>query len=359
MVSSDAKSSSETGAADKHSRQDPSNRLVLFGVRLPVLRGASILLALVIALTLPFFLKGFQVFQLTQVIYLSIAVLGLNILTGYNGQFSLGHSAFMAFGAYTAAILMSHMQVGYVWTIPIAGLTCFVAGFLFGLPASRLEGIYLALATFALATAVPQLLRHDDLEHWTGGVQGISLDGVESPLQFLTDDQWLYFFSLAVGALLLIAALNLVRSRFGRAMLAIRDNPIAAATMGVNIPMVKSLTFGLSGLYCGIAGALSAIVVEYVAPESYTFLHAILLLIAMVVGGVASIPGVILGAMFILYAPSFSENVVDTVFDGDPSSKALVWVAFGVFLILTVHLMPNGAAGLVKSFVRRFARPSK
>ena len=233
---------------------------------------------------------------------------------------------------------------------------CAVSVYFFGLPALRLEGLYLALATFALAAATPQLLRYEHLEEYTGGVQGIDLLKPESPFAFLSDDQWLYYFSLIFGLILIWCAWNLIRSRTGRAMIAIRDNPIAASTMGINTAIYKSTVFGVSGLYCGIAGALSAIVVEFIAPESYTFIHAILLLIAMVIGGLASIPAVIIGGMFILYVPNISEAVVDTFFGGDPSSKALVWVSFGFFLILTVYVMPSGVAGFVQRIVMKLAR---
>ncbi len=337
-------------------RINPADNLKVLGMRQPVFRQACIVVAVVAGIALPAVAEDFAVFQMTQVLYLAMAVLGLNLLTGFTGQFSLGHSAFMALGAYTAAIMMDQMEIAYYWTIIPAGLVCFVAGFLFGLPALRLEGLYLALATFALAAATPQILRWHYLEPYTGGVQGIDLLKPESPLAFLSDDQWLYYFSLFFGLVLIWCAWNLTRGRTGRAMIAIRDNPIAAKTMGVNTAVYKATTFGVSGLYCGIAGALSAIVVEFIAPESYTFIHAILLLIAMVIGGLASIPACIIGGMFILYVPNISESLVDTFFGGDPSSKALVWVAFGIFLILTVYVMPSGVAGFVQRFMNKLAR---
>ena len=184
-------------------------------------------LALLVAC--PFFLKNFHIFQLNLMLVYAIAIMGLNLLTGFNGQFSLGHGAFYAIGAYTTAILMDQYDVAYFWTLPVAGIVCFVAGFLFGLPALRLENIYLALATFALAVATPQMLKLSVLEHWTGGVQGIVIFKPDAPFGLpLNQDQWLYFFTLAVGLLLYWAARNLIRSRAGRALMAIRDNPLAA-----------------------------------------------------------------------------------------------------------------------------------
>src|SRR5258708_3965889 len=236
------------------------------------MRHPLFLLGLAVALALPFVLTNFQTFQLTLVMVYAIAILGLNLLTGFNAQFSLGHSAFYAIGAYTGAIMMDYGNVPYVWTLPVAGLLGFVAGFLFGLPALRLEGLYLALATFALAVATPQLFKLSPIEHWTGGVQGIILNKPDAPFGLpLSADQWLYLFTAAVGLLMYVAARNLVHSRSGRAIMAIRDNPIAARAMGINTALVKALTFGVSALYTAVAGALGAIVVAFVAPDSFTF----------------------------------------------------------------------------------------
>jgi branched-chain amino acid transport system permease protein len=259
---------------------------------LPRRRLAALILVIAVASILPFTVKNFILFQMTLVIVYTVAILGLNILTGFNGQFSLGHSAFYAVGAYTAAILMEHGGVAYYWTLPAAGVVCFVSGFLFGLPALRLEGIYLALATFALATATPQILKSTPLERWTGGVQGIILNKPDAPFGLpLNPDQWLYFFTLAVALLMFIGAYNLVNSRSGRAMMAIRDNPIAARSMGIPVELYKSLTFGLSALYTGVAGALGALAIQFVAPDSFTFLLSVALFVGLVVGGVGSIAG--------------------------------------------------------------------
>src|SRR6266496_6026294 len=172
-------------------------------------------------------MSGFRAFQFTQVYIYAIALLGLNMLTGYNGQFSLGHGAFYAIGAYTTAIMIDKWNIGYGWTIPTAGILCLVVGFLFGRPALRLEGLYLALATFALALAVPQILKY--FEHWTGGSQGIVLSKPKAPFGLpLTEDQWLYFVTLAVMVVALVVAANILKGRPGRAMIAIRDNPLAA-----------------------------------------------------------------------------------------------------------------------------------
>lgn len=308
---------------------------------------ALILLAvLAVLIALPLVSKNFFVFQLTLAMVYAMAILGLNLLTGFNGQFSLGHGAFYAVGAYTAAILMDHGGVSYVWTIPAAGLVCFIAGFLFGLPALRLEGTYLALATFALAVAMPQILKFSPIEHWTGGVQGIVIMKPDAPFGLpINQDQWLYYFTLVVLILMFLWAYNLVGSRTGRAMKAIRDNPTAAKAMGVNLSLYKSLTFGVSALYVGVAGALSAIVVQFVAPDSFTFALSVILFVGLVVGGVGWIPGAFFGALFILFVPHFAEGI----------SKGLAGAVYGVMLILLIFVMPSGAAGLLKFLYDRFA----
>jgi branched-chain amino acid transport system permease protein len=293
--------------------------------------------ALAVALALPFTLTNFRLFQFSQVYIYAIALLGLNILTGFNGQISLGHGAFYAVGAYTTAIMMDQWSVPYGLTIPVAGVICLVAGFLFGVPALRLEGLYLALATFALALAVPQILKY--FEHWTGGSQGIVLSKPNAPWGLkLNPDQWLYFLTLAVLVVLFLLAANLLRGRTGRAIVAIRDNAIAAQSMGVNTALYKSLTFGVSAAYTGVAGALSAVTVAYVAPDSFDVFRSITFLVGIVIGGLASISGAIFGAFFIQFVPNWAQDI----------SKAAPWAIYGVFLIGFMYAMPRGIAGSIR-----------
>lgn len=356
-----ADSLAERGAADAPHPPSPLDVERIAGLTLRNWTRLLIVLGLIVAVALPFFVKNFTVFQFSQVLVYAIAILGLNLLTGFNGQFSLGHSAFYAIGAYVAAILMFHFGWPYWTTLPFAGAVCLIAGFLFGLPALRLEGLYLALATFALAVATPQILKYKAIEQWTGGVQGINLKKPAPPFGLpLSKDQWLYYFCLLVGIVLVVCAWNLVRGRTGRAMVAIRDNPIAARTMGINTALYKSWTFGVSALYTGVAGALGAIIIQYVAPDSFTFFLAVAFLVGSVVGGIASIAGALVGGVFVMFVPNLSESVAVWLSTWTPvseeSAKGLTWTVYGVCLILIIYLMPSGAAGLVRLLVPRLVR---
>jgi branched-chain amino acid transport system permease protein len=307
-------------------------------------------LVVVFALALPFGLSDYQTFQVTLVLAYAIALLGLNLLTGISGQISLGHGAFYAIGSYVTAILMDRWDVPYWATLPASGAVCLVAGFLFGLPALRLEGLYLALATFALAVATPQLLKSKMLEGWTGGVQGITVLKPDPPEMIpaaiaLGPDQWLYYFSLFVMAIMFLIAWNILRGRIGRALRAIRDHAIAAEAMGVNIAIYKSWTFGVSAMFTGIAGSLSAISVGFVAPDSFDVFLSIRLLTGMVIGGLGSISGAIWGAVFIQYVPNIADEI----------SKAAPWAIYGIFLIGFMYAMPTGVAGGLKLLAARLA----
>ena len=304
------------------------------------------ILLIAAACVLPFVVSNYRTFQLTLVLVYAIALLGLNILTGYNGQISLGHGAFYAVGAYTTAIMLDKWNVPYGWTIPVAGALCLVAGFLFGIPALRLEGLYLALATFALALAVPQILKY--FENWTGGSQGIVLSKPAAPWGLrVNPDQWLYLLTLVVLLLLFVLATNLLAGRTGRAIVAIRDNPIAAQAMGVNTALYKSLTFGVSAGYVGVAGALSALAVAYVAPDAFNIFLSITFLTGIVIGGLASIWGAIFGALFIQFIPNWAQDI----------SKAAPWAIYGIFLIGFMYAMPRGIAGAIRLLAARAWRP--
>ena len=285
------------------------------------------LVALVLAaIALPFLVSNYRVFQFNMVLVYAIVLLGLEHPDrATTARSRSGHGAFYAIGAYVAAILMDHSGWPYWATLPVAGAVCFVSGFLFGLPALRLRGHYLALATFALAVAMPQMLKYKHIEQWTGGVQGIVILKPDPPFgRKITPDQWLYLFTLAVLVVMFVLGWNLAaRAHRDARIIAIRDHPIAAEAMGVNSALYKTLTFGVSALYTGVAGALGAIVVQFVAPDSFTAGLSINFLVGIVVGGVASISGAFYGALFIQFIPNFADQI----------SKAAPWAIYGVFLL--------------------------
>jgi branched-chain amino acid transport system permease protein len=322
---------------------------VYAGLTLRAWKVLGIVLVLAIACILPFVSSSYHVFQFTMVLVYAIALLGLNMLTGFNGQISLGHGAFYALGAYTTAILLDNSVMPYWATIPVAGAVSLVAGFLFGLPALRLEGLYLALATFALAVATPQILKFHSFEDWTGGVQGIVIIKPDPPEGVpLDSDQWLYFFCLAVAIPMFVLGWNLLRGRTGRAMVAIRDHPIAAASMGIDTAMYKSLTFGVSAMFTGVAGALGALAAGFVSPDSFDVFLSIRFLVGIVIGGLATISGAVFGAVFIEYIPNIADQI----------SKAAPWAIYGIFLIGFMYVMPTGVAGILRMLGHRLGRMS-
>ena len=339
---------SGTGAAARAAEGRPQSAPAPRSRVTPRAMHATVLLVvLALAAALPLLVSGFRLFQFTQVLIYAIALLGLNLLTGYNGQFSLGHGAFYGIGAYTSAVMIDRWGIGYGWTIPAAGIVCLIVGFLFGRPALRLEGLYLALATFSLALAVPQILKY--FEEWTGGSQGIVLSKPKAPFHLpLTEDQWLYFLTLAVTIVLFVLAANLLAGRTGRALVAIRDNHIAAEAMGVNNALYKSVIFGVSAAYTGIAGALSGIVIAFVGPDSFDVFLSITLLTGVVIGGFGTISGPIYGALFIQFVPNWAQDI----------SKAAPWAIFGAFLIGFMYVMPRGIAGFLQILWIRLTRPA-
>jgi branched-chain amino acid transport system permease protein len=307
---------------------------------------ARVIASCALLAALPIVSSSYHLFQINLVIIDAIAILGLNLLTGYGGQISLGHGAFYGMGAYTAAILIHRWNVPYPLTLPCAAIVCFTLGLAFGLPAVRLQGLHLALATFALGVVFPQVLKCRALEGLTGGVQGITIDKPIAPLGLaLSADQWLYCVLLAVAAVVFLAVRLLVQGPTGRVIVAIRDRPVAAASVGIDTALYKSLTFGVSAMCTGVAGALGALAVQFVGPDSFSIFLSIGLLVGIVVGGLASISGAVYGALFIQFVPSLADGV----------SKAAPTAVYGVALIASVHLMPHGAAGVVSGIARRLA----
>jgi branched-chain amino acid transport system permease protein len=302
---------------------------------------------------LPFVLTDFRTVQLATVGAYFIAILGLDVLTGHSGQISLGHGAFMAVGAYTTAILMSNHGVRDLWTIPIAAGVAGVIGLLAGVPALRLSGLYLALATFGIAVVLPTILKKFD--HFTGGSTGITLFG--KPTQTghgvgvwgLTNNQWLYALTWTIGGLVFLIAWWLLDSRFGRSLRAIRDSELAATASGVNRAKYKVLAFGVSAAFAGVAGALFAINVAYVAPDTFPIQLSLYLLVGAVVGFFGSIWGAVLGALLIQFLP----DIVGLIPHVDTKQAGPTTLFFGLVLVVLMLVLP-----VVLRAVSRFANRS-
>jgi branched-chain amino acid transport system permease protein len=300
---------------------------------------------------------AYRTFQVSEIAMWAVVALGLNILTGYNGQISLGHGAFVAMGGYTAAILMVDHGWPFWTTIIAGGAVAGTLGLLIGVPALRLTGPYLAIATLGLALATPQILKkYDGLTH---GTQGINVrPEVPPPPEFIKDwfgihlsnDEWIYFLALFIVVIMTILALNIVRSRIGRAFVAIRDSEIAAQAMGISVPRYKTMAFAISAFYAGIAGGTYVQVVGYVSPESFNFLLSINFLTTIVVGGLASILGSILGAAGLVMVPELPGLV--SFIPGASLPDELSWAFYGAALILVMIFAPYGLAGLFRRLVR-------
>jgi branched-chain amino acid transport system permease protein len=307
----------------------------------------------VFAIAVPFLFGPYRVGQLTLVLAFAVAALGLNVLVGYSGQISLGHGAFFALGAYTSAALVEKASFPHLATLPIAFVVAGAAGFLVGLPALRIRGLYLALLTLGLAVATAPLIKR--LDGITGGADGLNVVQPEPPgfLSGLALDQYTYFLSLVVAVVLFVLIALMLRSRVGRALVAIRDNEIVAKSMGVNLATMKTGAFAVSAAYAGIAGALYVFSVGFVGPESFTLVISFAFLTAIVIGGLATVTGAVLGAFFIVFVPEYAADV----------DEALAGVIYGATLILVMYLERSGAVGLArriwKHAVHRDATPQE
>jgi branched-chain amino acid transport system permease protein len=308
---------------------------------------AAFLVFAVVVVVLPSFVSAFRAQQFAYVAIYLVAIIGLNILTGYTGQISLGHGAFMAIGGYTTAILMVDHGVKDIWTIPIAALVTGVIGFLFGIPALRLSGLYLALATFAIAVSMPAVIKR--FEGFTGGGGGINLFGlpeltasltpVEVLGQELVFNDWLYYLCWTIALVAYVIAWLFLGGRTGLALRAVRDSETAAQSSGVSLPRYKTLAFGVSAAYAGVAGSLFAIATTFVNPDTFPVALSILLLVGVVVGGLGSLVGLVAGAVFIQFLPIWSQEASKS--PGAPS------VVSGLILIALMFVLPMGFAGLI------------
>jgi branched-chain amino acid transport system permease protein len=329
-----------------------------------VLPVAAFVVLAAVVLVLPRFVSDFRAQQFAYVGIYTIALLGLNVLTGYTGQISLGHGAFMAVGGYTSAILIADHGVKDVWTIPIAGLVAGGAGFLFGLPALRLSGLYLALATFAIAVATPAVIKK--FEGFTGGGSGINLFGLPELTASITPvdvlgyelnfNNWLYYLTWTIALVSYVLGWLLLRGRTGRAFRAVRDSETAAVSSGVDLARYKTLAFAVSAAYAGVAGSLFAIGTTFVNPDTFPIALSIFLLVGVAVAGLGSLLGAIAGAVFIYFMQtSWAQGMDKAIPDWLPvlgdvstSSPGAPAVVFGVVLILIMFVLPSGAAGLLE-----------
>jgi branched-chain amino acid transport system permease protein len=312
----------------------------------------------IVVFVLPAFVNDFRAQQFSYVGIYLVALIGLDVLTGYTGQISLGHGAFMAIGGYTTAILMTDHGVKDIVTIPIAIVVTGIAGFLFGLPAARLSGLYLALATFAIAVAMPSVIKR--FEGFTGGGGGKNLFGTPELTASLTPvriagaelnfNNWLYYLAWSIAMVGYVIGWLILRGRTGRAFRAVRDSETAAVSSGVSLSRTKALAFGISAAYAGAAGSLFAIATTYVNPDTFPVQLSIFLLVGVVVAGLGSLTGLIVGAIFIQFMPLWAQNVSKS-----PGAPAVV---YGVVLILVVLALPGGAAGVVTQ-VQRLTRRSR
>lgn len=273
-----------------------------------------------------------------------IAIIGLNIVSGYSGQLSIGHGAFMCFGAYVTVTLGEHAEIGKYWTIPIAGVLTGIFGLLFGLPALRLSGVYLALATFGLAVSIPLVAKR--FEGLTGGGGGLHTSLLDSPVSGMTANEWISYLSWTIGGLMFLAAWLLLRGPFGRALRAVRDAPIAAVSSGLNLALYKTLAFGISAAYAGVAGALYAIAITYVNPDTFPVSLSILLLTGAVIGGLGSMQGMVFGAFFVQYGPKYAETLSKHIHYNEATVQSTV--LYGLILLAVLFVMPGGAAGLLR-----------
>ena len=317
---------------------------------------ALLTVAVVIA---PFLFSNYHTYQLAFVGLYLVALAGLDILTGFTGQISLGHGAFMGIGAYTTTILVVDHGWRDLWTIPLAGVVAGVIGLAFGLPATRFAGPYLALATFAVPLSLIGVLKR--FPHFTGGNVGKNLPQLHSEFGWDTNPSiWFYVVCWTVGLIMFALAFLLVRGRFGRSLRAVRDSEIASTASGVSTASVKTAAFGISAFYCGVAGSLYAIGITYVNPDTFPIDLSILLLVGIVLGGAGSLSGMVFGALFVEFIRiSWGPAILDLfskahhVNTHAPGSGLVV---YGVVLLLVLYIAPTGAAGLVRRLVAMASR---
>ncbi len=310
---------------------------------------------LVVLALFPFLVKNYYIYMANYLAINVIVVIGLNILVGYTGQVSLGHAGFFAIGAYGTVILMSHLHFPFPLALVAAGLIAAVFGFLLGLPALQLEGPYLAIATLGFGLTITQIIGRMEL---FGGRQGLHTPELVIGPWHLNTDRDFYFLLMTVTLILALAARNLIRTKVGRAFIAIRDADIAAETMGVNLLVYKTLAFAVSAFYAGIAGGLYAFVLRFIEPEIFTLLMSIMFLAMAVVGGLGSTMGPIAGACLLSWLDLQLRNILSVPYLGHWLEKLsesyfsitgvsnIQFVIFGLIIIMIMVFEPLGIYGI-------------
>ncbi|NYG59755.1 branched-chain amino acid transport system permease protein [Nocardioides daedukensis] len=284
-------------------------------------------------------------FDRSMVLVFVVVGLGLNLLTGLTGQISLGHGAFFALGAYLSATLVNEYAWNYLAVVPLAAVVAWALGYLVGRPVLRFSGLQLALVTLSLALITPSIIKaFDDITH---GQEGIILDTAEPPGAVgLERDQWVYYLCLAAAIATYVVCQRLASGRVGRSLIAIRDNETVGATLGVRAAVIKTRVFALSTALAGVAGVLYTWVVQFVGPDAFGLTLAITFIILIVVGGLGAMPGVVFGALFVVYVPTYTASL-------DQSAAGL---SFGVALLFFMFLLPTGVIGLVRVIARGLTR---
>ncbi len=306
-------------------------------------------LFLVLFLALPFFADSYVVYIINIAEIAILGTLGLNILTGCTGQISLGHAAFMGIGAYTVGILTLTFDASFWIALPLAGIMSALAGVVIGIPCLRLKGLYLAMATMVFGEVIMHLSIH--WESLTKGVRGISVSPIEIFGFPLDTDEKFYYLIFSITALLLLAAKNILRTKVGRAFIAIRDRDIAAESMGVCLTRYKVLAFALSSFYVGIAGGFYAYYTSYVHPEHFNIMLSIEFLAMIIIGGMGSILGSIFGAVFITLVPEGLRWVSYTIGQtypvvADKFSDDWNIAFFGLLIMLFLIFEPGGLGAI-------------
>jgi len=303
----------------------------------------------VAAAALSFLFPDFIVFQFTQALIWAIALVGLVLLCGVSGQFSFAQAALYGMGAYSAAILANHTSFSPYWAIGLAPVVGYAAGYGLGRVAGGHSLWTQALISYALAIAFPQLLRWRVIEQWTGGVQGLYIDLPEAPAGLLSNDRWCFFLALGLLALGLWLAANLMAGRSGRAMMAARDHDLAAVAQGVNIVHVRAVASGFAGGYLALAGCLSSFQFGFVGPTAYNFALSVQMLFGLVVGGMNSLAGALIGGLFLEFFPALVARL----------GKGLSALLYAVLLIAAIVAMPTGIAGALSRLKATLTRGPK